>query len=650
MKHLPLLLLLTALSLALFVPRPTPVASAQAEPTPILGDPIVVTPLVTAVAEPELPVEPPRAPTTTGSANPAAPASGRAPAEPDACEPNDTPAQACALPLDAVSGPFTIVPEADQDFYRLDVPQEPSIQTVITVRATDGLDLALSARQGETLVASGTFSLTLAPDIAGSVVLRVENRDPRPAAGEQYRVEVRREIVPPTQREEMTDALLTPDALENNWSFETASALAVGVVYDLSFVCPDPRPAACSGGDHDYLLVPVKAGVPYLVATFDLEPGVDTVVELFWGATTTAAAGNDDYAPGGTLSALQWTAPADGLLGVRVAPRNGGLAQHVAATKAGYRFAVAPLAGELARKLETTIRQQAHVPTPTPTAAAAPAAGAAGAIGSGSGTAGGNASPAAGGTGAQESIAVGPAIIIQETVLRREPSERASALATLAPETLVTMRGPVRGLWVSVETESSILPGWVLAATLRRTTATAPGEQPAQAGASAGSQPGQPDAAATPTSQQPGAITQPITPTTLTTSASGGQAAAPRVVVTRLDPALPPPLPPPAARVPFALTVTVVATNRPLSSGSALGFATPTPDLRQPVADVRVQLVNVFGDVLAEGLTSAQGGVALSRDVRPGDALLVRIPAWGVELPLAANQSRLIVTIPEDTR
>jgi uncharacterized protein YfaS (alpha-2-macroglobulin family) len=69
--------------------------------------------------------------------------------------------------------------------------------------------------------------------------------------------------------------------------------------------------------------------------------------------------------------------------------------------------------------------------------------------------------------------------------------------------------------------------------------------------------------------------------------------------------------------------------------------------MRLPVKGVRVQLVNIFGDVLAEGLTDTQGRVPLRRDVRPGDKLVVRIPAWGVELPLDANQSTLTVTIPE---
>jgi len=100
--------------------------------------------------------------------------------------------------------------------------------------------------------------------------------------------------------------------------------------------------------------------------------------------------------------------------------------------------------------------------------------------------------------------------------------------------------------------------------------------------------------------------------------------------------------------VPFSITVAVVATDRPPTGSNALGFATPTPDRRQPVADVRVQVVTVFGDLLAEGLTDVRGEVQLSRDVRPGDALRLRIPAWGVELPIAPDQTILIVTVPEE--
>jgi hypothetical protein len=620
------------------LPAQPPIVNAQPEPTPILGEPVAVTPLATSI---NAPAPFPQLPTASENGRSSTITAERAETSPDGCEPNNTPAKACPLPLDAVSGPFTFVPENDQDFFRLDLPQEPSIQTVLTVHATEGLDLVLSARQGETLLASGTISLTLAPSIVGPVILRVENRDPRPSAGEQYRIEVRREIVAPHQSERGDAVDGEPDGLENNWSFETASAVAVGVVYDLSFVCPDFRPDACPGGDHDYLLVPVKAGMTYLFATFDLDPGVDTVLELFWGSTTTAIAGNDDYASSGTLSALTWKAPGDGLLAVRIAPRNGGLHQHVDGTKAGYRFAAAPLASELARKLTATIREQANVPTPTATRAASPAGAPAS---GGNSSAGGSGSSPINGTTAQENIAAGPAIITRATVLRREPGERSTALAELAPETLVSVRGPVSGLWVSIATEASILPGWVRWSDLQRV---------AQPATDASATPA--TTALAPTSQQTGAANDSISSPTASVAspprnAVGSEAGGREVAVQELDPVLPPPPPVPVVRVPFTLSVVIVATDRPPTGGTSLGFATPTPDLRHPIDQVRVQLVNVFGDVLAEGVTDAQGGVQLRLDIRPGDALAVRIPAWGIEFPLGADQTRLVVTIPEALR
>lgn len=639
-----LLPLAVALLLGLVVPLAPAVVGAQPAETPILGEPVVVTPLMTTSPpddQADLPTTVPAVATTRATAP--SPSTIAVEAVPDRCEPNESVERACALPLDTISGPFTFVPDSDQDFYRLDLPEEASIQTVITVRATAGLDLALSARLGDQLVASGTYSLTIAPAIAGPVTLRVENRDPRPASAEQYRIEVRREIVPLGQGEDEAEDSGEPDALENNWSFDTATPVAVGVVYDLSLVCPERRPSACPGGDHDHLLVPVKAGVRYLLATFDLDPGVDTVVELFWSSTTTAAEGNDDYAPGGTLSALDWVAPGDGILGVRIAPRNGGLPQSGAEPKAGYRFAVTPLASELARKLEVMIRQQANVPTPTPTAAPVTAAPSGSAGSGGSGGAGGSIPPpaSAGGVVGQESIAAGSAIIVAETVLRREPSERSNALATLGPETRVSVRGPVSGLWVSIESEASILPGWVRWSDLRRVGETTSGAAVTTTGTTA-----------VPNSQQTGVANQPApSPTAIMAgSPSGADPNRDQVVVRKLDLALPAPPPPPAARVPFALSVTIVATDNLPMSGSALGFATPTPDMRQPVERVRVQLVNIFGDLLAEGLTDVAGTAQLRRDIRPGDSLLVRIPAWGVELPLAPEQTSLVVTIPEGQR
>lgn len=646
-------LVLSLLLSLLAIPRSQAIGAL--DETPILGPPTEVTPLIRPSPPASAPAEriptPPAASGPTSGAPDATPAaSGR----PDACEPNDSVEQACALPLDGVSGPFTFAPEEDRDFFRLDLPQEASIETLVTVRATDGLDLVVSAFQGPSLVASGSYSLTLAPDLFGPVVLRVENRDPRLAAGERYRIEVRRSIVPPNAA---PAAASSADPLENNWSFATAAPIAVGVVYDLTLVCPEARPGACPGGDHDHFLVPVKAGVPYLLATFDLSPGVDTVLELFWGSTNLPAVGNDDYGPGGMLSALTWAAPADGLLGVRVAPRNGGLSvQLVKGADARYRFAIAPLASELAARLTTTIGQQANLPTPTATATpvrpAPPTSGGGGSSSSGGSTTSGgatsNGAGAAGGTGvgsAQETIAAGPAIIVRETVLRREPREGSTALATLAPETPVTVRGPVRGLWVSVESAASILPGWVLWSDVLRLGTDAPATASIAPNASAS-----PTTATTaePVGAATAATAGPTTPSAGGAAASSSSAA--QVSVTALDPTLAPVAAPPLARVPFALQVTIVATDAPPTAGSTFGMATATPDMRLPVPGVRVQLVNAFGDLLAEGVTDAGGAIRLSRDVRPGDALAVRVPAWGVALPVAADQTALVITIPEGLR
>jgi len=102
--------------------------------------------------------------------------------------------------------------------------------------------------------------------------------------------------------------------------------------------------------------------------------------------------------------------------------------------------------------------------------------------------------------------------------------------------------------------------------------------------------------------------------------------------------------------VPVTLSVRIVATDRPPTSTRTAGAATPTPDLRQPLGGVRVQLCNVFGDVLAEGLTDAQGAVRLSRDLAPNEAIVVQLPAWGLSVPLAPAQTTLLITAPEARR
>lgn len=143
----------------------------------------------------------------------------------------------------------------------------------------------------------------------------------------------------------------------------------MGVVYDLNFVCPVAD--GCPGGDHDYLRFEAKAGLSYLIATFDLAPGVDTVLELFRQApdgTWTLQGGNDDARPGhALLSVLRWQAPRNGPVIVRVAPRDGGLnpLRPDRDPVASYRFAVALTESPLAAQLEERIADQTGMPRPS---------------------------------------------------------------------------------------------------------------------------------------------------------------------------------------------------------------------------------------------------------------------------------------------
>jgi hypothetical protein len=633
------------LVVALAVLAPVGLATAQDEP-PLLPSAIPVTPINPAPDQAPAPNEPP-SPTPGVPQATAMPTSARSVGHTDTCEPNDTPATACLLSLDAISGPFTIVPAADQDFYAIELPTDPALQTVVTLRASAGLDLRLTAQQTSTVLASGTLSVTIPPTISGRVIVQVAEHGVADTASERYRIDVQRELVPV-----VSQPTNTGDALENNWSPATAHPIAVGVVYDLSLRCPETRPDACPGGDHDYLLVPLKGGVPYLLVTFDLAPGVDTVIELFWAEAATPTIGNDDYAPGGLLSGVTFTPPTDGLAIVRIAPRNGGLVERATPDGAAtYRFAIAPLASELATKLTELLQQQAHVPTPTATVRPPPPS-SPGSAPAAPPAPGGAAPPAptrapSGRSGLQptsavkESIERGPAIIMRATDLRREPRPDADLVAQLAVEQVVELRGPVIGMWVSVDSPTSLLPGWVWGTDLQRllpevvATMTA---LPPTAATNAPPSTGSPTAgmSGTATARPPRTAVPTPTPTPIV------------VQVQPLDPALPPPVPTALPRVAVALLVEVIAGPPP--SDPPFGGPTPTPDRQQPLVGIHVQLVDAFGAVLAEARTDGQGQVRLSRDVAPTDALWVQLPAWGIAVPVEPAQSTLLIHMPEDAQ
>lgn len=532
---------------------------------------------------------------------------------PDRCERNDSVAQACVLPLDTVSGPFTFLPDGDQDYFSVDMGEQPGLALEIAVRGTGGLDLrtTVSRPDGAALatIVSPTISSTLSPDLAGWVVLRVENRSPEVAGGESYSIELRQTLPPaPPVDPQAVNPALQADRLENNWSAETASPVGVGYVYDLNFVCPVAW--GCVGGDHDYLQVPVKAGVAYLFATFDLGPGVDTVLDLFWGDTQAPLTTNDDAHPGAAfLSVLRWRAPADGIAVVRVGPRTGGLTPTVFDEKASsYRFAVVLADSDLARQLERRIAEQAALPTATPAparpAASEPASSASGPV-----------APAPAAATPATDAPKGLGATTEQTSLRAEPEPAAPVIQELAQGAQVELLGQAVGPWVRVQPLDGVVPGWVYGPDLRRA-----------------------DAATT---------TAPPTTTTTVVAHTPETAAQPRAPQVRaLEPV---PAPPAAPAVPNQrLELEVELVQGPAQARSPQGLPTALPKDQRPLRQVRVQLVTVFGDVLAEALTGVDGRVGLSRDLAPSVVAFVRVPALGVQAPVSAAQPLMQIIVPEE--
>lgn len=596
---------------------------APASYAQIGGDTATPEPTSTATSEPTA------TPKSTATATP--PVGER----PDRCERNDTRAQACAVAVDSVNGPFTFVLVGDQDYYRIDLGAPNGLQTTIAVRASGSLDLLTTITRDDgaavATISSPAISTTLAADVGGGLIIRVENRDAHDPSGQTYNIEVRRTLPPPLAAPD-TSAILPPDKLENNWSPTTAAPIGVGVLYDLNFVCPVAW--GCAGGDHDYLRLPVKRGGQYLLCTFDLGPGVDTVLELFWSTSDTPIAGNDDTRPNASfLSVLRWVAPADGDVIVRIAPRTGGTNPVVFDDKASsYRFAVALSGSALAKQLEARIAQQTGAPTPTslpgrpgggnsgaPTAEGAPTA----QMAPGTPTA---ASAVASGPNPSGATVRGQAIVIAtETAFRIAPHGTASPIQTLKAETLVTLTGQYNGLWVSVTTAESVLPGWVLGTDLRRVT---PDQTPV-AGAVGG--------IAAPTALPVAGLARTVAPTAIRAVSVGVRPMAPLPI----DPALPG-----APRASITVSVTVIATTD-LPSATPLSSArTPTPSPVTPREGVRVQLVNAFGDVLAEAVTGPSGQVAVTRELPAWSTLYVRLPAAGLEVAVDPRQPAITIALP----
>jgi hypothetical protein len=577
------------------------------EPTPILPSAIPVTP--ERPAEEPLP-EPSLAPTVTSATATTAPAANTMP---DHCEPNNERQRACTVIVDQVNGPYTFLPGGDQDWYRFELPAA-GLATLITVRGTAGLDLltTISRDDGTTLGSfnSPAISTTLGVEITGGIVVRVEKRDPEAAQGQSYVIEVRRSLPPAPAPTADPIALLVPDLLENNWNTATAAPIAVGVVYELNFVCPVSW--GCPGGDHDYLRLPVKGGLRYLIATFDLGPGSDTILDLFWNDESQYLTSNDDVRPGASfLSVLRWVAPADGHALIRIGPRTGGLAPRIPDSDgSSYRFAVALAESDLATQIEERIAEQTNAPRSTATVAPAPARPAPAAPAPAAAPVPPTALPVS--SDAPKGMAV---VRVETTALREGPGERTPLIQALPAESSVTLLGQASGAWVRVQ-PIDVAP--VAAAAATTTTTIGPTNAAAT-----------PLPAATAVARQPANLPQPLN-------------------VERLDPLPPPPPAPPTRRLPLSVSVSVRAVPPALLSDEGTR-STAVPTAGRPLAGQRVQLINAFGDLLAEAVTPSDGQLTLTTEVAPGTAVLLQLPVPGLRVAVDPTRPDVLITIAEET-
>jgi hypothetical protein len=219
-------------------------------------------------------------------------------------------------------------------------------------------------------------------------------------------------------------------------------------------------------------------------------------------------------------------------------------------------------------------------------------------------------------------------VITSETAFRIAPNPQASLIETLPAETIVTLTSQYNGLWVSVTTAESVLPGWVLGTDLRRL-----GTDPATTVISSTSN-----------------LTQ--TPTLLPGTAPPTAASAPppaqvaAISVRPISPLLPDSLPVPAPRVSLTVSVTVVVAQV-LTAASAVPMSrTAMPQQRQPNSGLRVQIIDVFGNLLAEAITNAGGQVALTHAVERSQTITIRLPAAGLEVPVEPGQPTIMLAIP----
>ena len=532
-----------------------------------------------------------------------APASG-----PDACEPNDTLLAPCALPSEVEQAGLNFAdgsPDVFSFFFK------GGRVYAITAASSSGADPSLRVfRAADTgaPVAANDDAAPGSPDAAvqvavpadGWYLVEVTNRAPGDMRGRSYTLAARSSTAPATPQQAAT----TGDMLENNYDAQHAARIGWGVPYDLSLLCPEARPGACRAGDHDFLLLPAKRGVPLVAATYDLGLGADTSLVLYRPdaaqsaspAGWRAVAGNDDIAPGRTLrSQVELTPDWDGdaLLVVAASERRDPPAVPAALGPAGrYRLIAGSPALAAVRAVLDAQDGQPATPVASPAAPLATPAPAASSVAA--------PAPGSGQSDAEEVIkeacTSGAAVVARDGAAfyaAASPASPRRLLASYPRGTSVALLGACYLGWVKAQPAGSVTPGWMFAPDLALL------EGGGAAGASA--------APAT----APQAATPPTRP----------------LQVVRVTPA-PAPLPTPARRQALSIAVRVVS------------------QAGEPRANVRLVLADAFGQRLTDALTPADGRVLFTPDIAPGSALWLQLPAAGISTAIDPAAPALTITLP----
>jgi len=558
--------------------------------------------------------------TPTASPTPDAPAL-------DAAEPNNTLDTARPIELGGKIDNLTLFPERDVDFFVFFVkPDMVGLTAILDTYITYGMDTrirvlrpdgALVAENDDASPGDKRSHLSVALTESGYVIIEVSNASIVPPDAKTYTLETRlvtsgEAAAQPTPGPEGGK----PDAYENNYDFDHAPEIPIGQQIDnLNFLCPPGAVANC--GDNDFFAVSLKGGVCYVAQTLKLAPGIDTNL-IVYGPQRDGApawAGNDDVTTGVLESRTRFCVPRS----------MGSIIGYILVGNAGNRIPPAPAA-----QRTYSLRVDVELP-PTPTAAP---------IASG-GNAPAAAAPPASAPAAAVDAPKGTAIVsAKSTALRDMPNEQGATIQTLPQETLVILQGQASGAWVRVQVANGVLPGWVYGPDLKRIDEAAA----SAAALSAPTAKSAPEVGAAAASAP-----APASGTQATTFPAANALPVPRVVALQATLAPAPALP---QRISLAVSVLLVNSGATTATATplAIGAGTPTPRAGglPPLAGMRVQLVNAFGDVLAEAITPDSGEVTLRRDLAPGTAVFIRVPSPGLQVPVDTKQpaSALTITLP----